>query len=391
MEEKLTQAEKFTRIANALRSRGHSGDIVADEFYSKIKQLPRLTPYARQDLPWCGSAANQAVAVARSYWDARISSKRAFTYSGGKTFYNTDKDGPYPVNDENGNGLIDCSTFIRLVLSGVDYLHSPYVTGKREDGAPRKDLYSWANEDLDANDVRYAADLAEYFFLTGRVLDGFEDLRPGDIIFHATPGSITNRFMCISHVSIVAEEGYHTADGVAYYNVTSDSNNCVVIRSGWGSRDDYVFVARPNYEPARSYPALDENINLLMPPWYSVPKTIKGCTMSVSADGKSMTAVGTPTESVSFTLISGDHPMYLLPGSYKLSGAPARADVTGGYTWGLVVRDSRTNTDYGWDFGNGADFKLDEITPVKVYIYISSSKSPDGYVWTPRLTGKETV
>lgn len=382
-----TQEKNLTKIADALRGRGHKGQIKASEFASKINQLPRLEPYARHDLPWCGSAANQAVAVARSYWDARVSGKRAFTYSGGDTFYNTDES--YPVNDENGKGLIDCSTFIRLVLSGVDYLHSPYATGKREDGAPRKDLYSWANEDLQANNVRYAAELAEYFFLTGRVLDGFEDLRPGDIIFHATPGSINNRFMCISHVSIVAEYGYHTEDGVAYYNVTSDKNGYVVIRSSWGSRDDYVFAARPNYEPTRKYPTLDESINLLTPPWYNVPGTVKGCTMSVSADGKSMTAVGTPTGSASFTLVSKSHPMYLLPGSYKLSGAPKRSDVNSGYSWGLVVRHATTDVDCGWDLGNGAEFTLEEITPVRVYIYISNKRNPDGYTWEPKLIGRE--
>ena len=383
-----TQEKYLSKIADALRGRGHAGQLKASEFHSKINQLPRLTPYTRHDLPWCGSAANQAVAVARSYWDARVSGKRTFTYSGGDTFYNTDE--TYPVNDENGNGLIDCSTFIRLVLSGVDYLHSPYATGNREDGAPRKDLYSWANEDLQANNVRYAAELAEYFFLTGRVLDGLEDLRPGDIIFHAKPGAINNRFMCISHVSIVAEDGFRTEEGVAYYNVTSDSKGYVVLRSSWSFRDDYVFAARPDYEPARSYPALDESINLLTPPWYSVPRTIKGCTMSVSTDGKSMTAVGTPTESVSFTLVSGEHPMYLLPGRYQLSGAPKRPDVTSGYTWGLVVRNSKTNADCGWDFGEGAAFTLEEITPVKVYIYISDKRNPDGYTWVPKLIGKES-
>ena len=381
------QETNLKKIADALRGRGHTGQLKASEFHSKINQLPRLTPYVGRELPWVGFAANQAVAVARSYWDARVSGKRTFTYSGGDTFYNTDE--TYPVNDENGNGLIDCSTFIRLVLSGVDYLHSPYATGNPADGAPRKDLYGWANEDLQSNGLRYAADLAEYFFLTGRVLDGFDDLRPGDILFHATPGSIKNRFMCISHVSIVAEDGFRTEEGVAYYNVTSDSKGYVVLRSSWSSRDDYVFAARPNYEPARSYPALDESINLLMPPWYGVPTTKNGCTMSVSADGRTLTAVGQPTASATFTLISEGHPMYLLPGRYQLSGAPKRPDVTGGYTWGLVVKNVNTGEDCGWDLGEGAEFTLTEITPVRAYIYISKNKNPDGYIWVPKLVGRE--
>lgn len=377
-----TQETNLKKIADALRGRGHTGQLKASEFHSKINQLPRLTPYVGRELPWVGFAANQAVAVARSYWDARVSGKRTFTYSGGDTFYNTDE--TYPVNDENGNGLIDCSTFIRLVLSGVDYLHSPYATGNPADGAPRKDLYGWANEAFQSNGLRYAADLAEYFFLTGRVLDGLEDLRPGDIIFHAKPGAINNRFRCISHVSIVAENVYSE---IQYYNVTAQDK--VVVRSAWSSRDDYVFAARPNYEPARSYPALDESINLLMPPWYGVPTTKYGCTMSVSADGRTLTAVGQPTASATFTLISEGHPMYLLPGRYQLSGAPKRPDVTSGYTWGLVVKNVNTGEDCGWDLGEGAEFTLAETTPVRAYIYISKSRNPDGYIWVPKLVGRE--
>lgn len=372
------QETYLASIANALRGRGHSGSIQASTFASKVNQLPRLTPYTVGNPPWCGSYANQAVDVARSYWDARISGKRKFVYAGGNGVFEGN------LNNADGKGIIDCSTFVRLVLSGVDYLHSPYATGSLADIAPRKDLYSWADENLAANNVRYAADLAEYFFLTGRVLEGFDDLRPGDLLFHAN-GSIKNRFMGISHVSIVAEEGY---DEVNYYNVTDLSN--VIIRTKWSARSDYVFAARPNYEPARSYPALDESINLLTPPWYGVPGTVNGCTMTVSEDGASLEATGTPTAGASFSLVSGSYPMYLRPGKYTLSGAPARSDVTSGYTWGIAVTDPDDATiNYGWDRGAGAEFVLDAITPVKVYIYISSSKSPDGYVWTPKLTGKE--
>lgn len=373
-----TQETYLKGIADALRGRGHNGEIQAKTFASKINQLPRLTPYKSADPVWVGCYANQAVDVARSYWDARISGKRSFAYNGGNGVFEGS------LNDANGNGIIDCSTFIRLVLSGVDYLHSPYATGNLSDIAPRPDLYSWADVALSENNVRYAADLAEYFFLTGRVLNGFDDLRPGDILFHAN-GSIKNRFMGISHVSIVAEEGY---DEINYYNVTDISN--VIIRTKWSARNDYVFAARPDYEPVRSYASLDENINLLTPPWYGAPATVNGCTMSVSADCRSLEATGAPTSGASFSLVSGSYPMYLRPGTYSLSGAPARADVTSGYTWGIAVTDPDDATiNYGWDLGAGAEFTLTEITPVKVYIYISPSKSPDGYVWTPKLVGKE--
>lgn len=383
-EKKSTQQENLYTVAKALRAKGHTGDIRALDYFFKIKQLPRMIPFGGQHIPWVGSAAYQAVAVARTYWEARVSGKKAFTYSGGHTFYNGDEE--HPVHDEEGRGVIDCSTFIRLVLSGVDYLHSPYATGNREDGGTRKDLYSWADASLADNKLRFAADLAEYYFLTGRALDGFDDLRPGDLIFHAKPGAIKNRFRCISHVSIVAEEGY---DELCYYNVTSDSNNFVVVRSKWSSRDDYVFAARPNYEPHRSYPTLDERINLLVPPWYGVPGTIDGSTIEASDDGKSLMVTGTPTTHASFSLINSEYPLYLRPGRYQLSGAPTRPDVTGGKTWGLVVANTRENTAIVWDIGYGAEFTLEEITPVHVYIYVSSSRPPDGYTWVPRLTGTD--
>ena len=95
------------------------------------------------------------------------------------------------------------------------------------------------------------------------------------------------------------------------------------------------------------------------------------------------------TASATFTLISEGHPMYLLPGRYQLSGAPKRPDVTSGYTWGLVVKNVTTGEDCGWDLGEGAEFTLAETTPVRAYIYISKSRNPDGYIWVPKLVGRE--
>ena len=85
------QEENLLSVAKALRNKGHQGDICAKEFYFKVNQLPRMTPFSGQVLPWVGSAAYQAVAVARTYWEARVCGMRKFKYSGGYTFYNEEQ------------------------------------------------------------------------------------------------------------------------------------------------------------------------------------------------------------------------------------------------------------------------------------------------------------
>ena len=119
----MSKQENFlSAIASALRgSSGTSEPIQAAQFATKIRQLKRYR-WADSAPTYCEPRALEAVDVAKSYWIARASGRK-FVYSGGATFL----DGA-PLNNASGQGLIDCSTYIHLVLRGIPYQKSPYVT-----------------------------------------------------------------------------------------------------------------------------------------------------------------------------------------------------------------------------------------------------------------------
>ena len=83
----------------------------------------------------------------QSYWIARASGRK-FVYSGGATFL----DGA-PLNNASGQGLIDCSTYIHLVLRGIPYQKSPYVNTNANAAYNPSDLltntaYTWADDHI---------------------------------------------------------------------------------------------------------------------------------------------------------------------------------------------------------------------------------------------------
>lgn len=350
---------------------------------------------ADEKIIWTGAYANQAVQVARSYWDARVSGKVAFAYNGGHSIFEgllTNSDGEY---------YFDCSTFLLLVsFLGIDFYHSPFylisegsnLTIDPTTIVARND-YPWA---FDRGNVRYAADIAEYFYKQGRVIP-ITEVMPGDITCHAATyedGSyhIKNRFMHISHVGIVAEEKYIQRDSEGkvtyfeYYNVTSVNN--VIIRTQSTSRTDIVFVVRPDYRPRVDVSEVNSNINLM-------PLTYKSCeinssvninnmTFKVNSDG-SITTSKQPTAGTTFYISSKSYPIYLKKGTYKLTGCPKRSDTTTGKTWGLVIK-KKDGTDVAWDLGNGATFTItQDFADIYIYIYVSKVKDSTGYKFTPKL------
>lgn len=177
--------------------------------------------------------ALQAVECAGSYRQARAAG-RAFAYSGGNTFLNGGG-----INDSKGAGMIDCSTYIYLVLCGVPYGGSPYCS----DRLRLERRYPWGDTALlkdcaGHGRYRYAADLARYFFRRHRCFTDPACVQPGDLTFHsARPNS---RFMSITHVGMVAEDTEY------FYNVTDLSDT--VVRSRLSSRKDIVFFVRPDYQ-----------------------------------------------------------------------------------------------------------------------------------------------
>lgn len=350
---------------------------------------------------WSGAYANQVVNVARSYWDARVSGRATFTYNQTSLFEGY-------VTDQNGAYRIDCSTYLSLVLRGIDYKHSPYFgkTGANItiDASTIKPLtvYDWTYDtlnkqptDISSNgNIRNAANIAEFFYLQGRLIPE-DEVMPGDLTFYAAKYDdgtyhINNRFKNVSHIGIVAEEKYIQRDSngkvtsYEFYNVTTVTG--VVIRSKSSARNDFIFAVRPDYTPKTEVSEISD-INLMPIEYHSggVGTTIiNEMSFNVKLDGSIVTS-GQPTTGTTFYLSSKSYPRYLKKGTYLLSGCPSREDVTSGLTWGLIIKKT-DGTQIAWDLGNGVTFEVtDDFIDVYMCIYVSSSLDSTGYTWNPKL------
>lgn len=409
------QQDNLFRIATSIRSsNGESNQIAAKLFYQKILQLKRYM-WSDSNLVYCEPKAMEAVYVARTYWIARAAG-RSFTYTGGQTFLNG-----AALNNSSGSGQIDCSTFIHLVMRGITYDKSPYTNTTANATYNAANLatnteYSWADDHIRSSStiggmVRYAADLAAYYWAAGRAFKDASKRKPGDLIFHSTEQN--DRFMSITHVSIVSE------DVDAYYNVTNIENT--VVRTQYANRnEDIVFFARPDYERiADNTYTFDPNFNYLAYPWICGNSESFGSGVSMTADSSGLTtSCSGATSATQINLVSSAYPLYLPAGSYKLSGAPGyqdrRARVDYSY-WGLRLypSDGRTITSqvtgytspsYGsaptdvvtqsqalvWDKGWGATFTISSGMGFYSNIYISKNPTVTAYnttdTWRPTLT-----
>ncbi len=410
----MSKQENFlSAIASAIRgSSGTSEPIQAAQFATKIQQLRRYR-WADSAPTYCEPRALEAVDVAKSYWIARASGRK-FVYSGGATFL----DGA-PLNNASGQGLIDCSTYIHLVMRGIPYQKSPYVNTNANATYHASDLvtntaYTWADDHIRSSItlggmVRYAADLAAYYWAAGRAFTDASLRKPGDLIFHSTKQN--SRFLSISHVSMVSD------DIDRFYNVTDLSNT--VVRTNYANRNaDIVFFARPDYEriPQQTY-TFDPNHNYLAYPWiFGDSKTYpSGVTATASESGIS-TACSGATAATVIPLVSSNYPLYLPAGTYLLSGTPSYSDrrarvdysywgirlypsdgrsitsqVTG-YTSAKYSSDPTTVTqtqDHVWEKGYGATFSIAEPMSFYCSIYISWTPNDAAYsgsdLWAPRL------
>ena len=411
----MSKQENFlSAIAKAIRgSSGTSEPIQAAHFATKIQQLKRYR-WADSAPTYCEPRALEAVDVAKSYWIARASGRK-FVYSGGVTFL----DGAL-LNNASGQGLIDCSTYIHLVMRGIPYHKSPYTNTAANatynaSALATNTAYAWADDHIRQSAtlggmVRYAADLAAYYWAAGRAFTDASLRKPGDLIFHSTHQN--NRFMSMSHVSIVSDNIDQ------YYNVTDVANT--VVRTNYANRNaDIVFFARPDYErlPQQSY-TFDPNHNYLAYPWiFGDRKTYASGVTATASESGVTTACSGATAATTIPLVSSSYPLYLPAGTYHLSGTPAysdrRARVDYSY-WGLRLypADGRTITSqvvgytsasYGaaptasvsqsqalvWEKGYGATFSIDSPMSFYCNIYISKTPSASAYsgtdLWTPTL------
>ena len=384
--------------------------------------------------PYCPELALEAVNVAKSYRDAVDNNYASFVYSGGATFLD---DGV--VKDSDGMCRIDCSTYIHLVMRGIDYEHSPYAMTLPENNFPAEDLitnwaYSWADDSLrasrtlsnalrtheDGKLVRFAADLAAYYWAGKRVFPytaaTLDYVKPGDLVFYSR--SDKDRFMHISHVGIVLDNnlaGYED-NVLRMYNVmNSDNDNAPVVTISRVQQENrtIAFFARPDYAGTARHVTLP-GTNYLDAPWsFNISDGKAKSNVLVTPNYQAGT-IWTGTDGVTevndetlIILFDSKHPFYLPAGTYHLSGAPAHPDIRSEYgrtRWGLRVypfegeripfsqtgledvsvsttqtkTDSPTGDSYTkiWDVGFGADFTLSSGRWMRASIYISST--PDG-------------
>lgn len=425
-----TQREKFTAIANAIRGKSHrTSTIVADNFPKEIEALPMYDYKISGPLPRLGQSnldnAYEAVKASISYWNAKKCGIETFAYSDGSGPLKGDTSAT--LRNSSGQAVIDCSTFVGLVLRGIDYLSSPYYGTTATTCNPRdikcKTGTTWAETYLDLQGARYAgpptfpaythltednhyrvitaSDIAQYYESLGLLWyanDTSMAPRVGDICFfykESSDGSLTypNRFLGISHVGIMTDPEH-------YLNATDYPSAGNLIRTATSARPPFAY-ARPFYG-ALTTGTVDtlttSGVDLVPDVWSDLAQgstTINGA--AVTLNKKSFNITAKPSSGFARDIVSAACPLYLPAGTYHLSGvvnntgsntryqhsyfgvrvydASSGNGITGITTTssgqaasGQSVTQSRTPV---WDIGGGAQFTLSSPTYIRLSFYTS--------------------
>lgn len=313
-----------------------------------IDRLRRMTLYPKGlDNGFIG---NRVAKVAASY--RYMALKEADVVGTGEDFDYNDNINVFntqPTEDKNGNtvysarvrnddglAVLDCSSFIGLVLRGIPYKNSPFTNQVYKDNpearwVPAQEMKygheGWEFEIIDEqppgeyrntgfegySSIRGATQFAEFFYKYGYVVYDFsrdgkatKDLidvvKPGDLIFLSnfdSNGNLisarrdTNTFRAVHHIGIAAErQGY-------WYHVTpskSDPDNEIgVVYAKWTSNLGTIsLICRPNYTHGGLSAEIPLNKNLLGFPW-------RGTGLSVTSYGVTATAAGDDGERLEIT------------------------------------------------------------------------------------------
>ncbi len=215
-----------------------------------------VSPPAAPSVAYHQTGAEQAAAIAQSYVDAQLSG-RTFHY--GANFFHDDTD---TINDASGAAMMQCDTYIGMVLRGIPYLQSPYANTTSDFTYHYDDMmnhanpnhYAWCDRILDKirdqkylhRDVKFAADYAWMCWgMAGSVFTDPTYAKTGDLVFWKRANKC-DYFDNIAHVAMLKME-----DGVPYiYEVTgSGESGGKVLRKV--RLDDKAerpsYFARPDY------------------------------------------------------------------------------------------------------------------------------------------------
>lgn len=205
------------------------GDTTIPELYTRLFLAGEIKkPPTDTDIPYDETGARQALDLAQSYVDAQLSG-RQFSY--GKNWLYTKSD----ILNVGGAGMVECDTYMALVLRGVDYANSPYALPTSTETFDYDTLhlnpheYPWVTRLLETireniylhRDVRFAPDIAWMMWFLGGVFSDINNAHPGDLVFWNNPLKNTY-FGQVSHVGLLDFDGVGTP---WVYEVTTEANS----------------------------------------------------------------------------------------------------------------------------------------------------------------------
>lgn len=411
----------FTRIANAIRYvNGKDERMNATDFPKHIRDIKSgvgLMRNIRKQDYYNYIYGIQASNVAKSYYNARkLGVEFKYTQS-----HSCLTDGV--LTDENGYCLFDCSTFIGLVLRGIEFKDSPYyhVYGQpnRTLGSLNVDLdfipnlakrseYDWAFTSFDKQkgddfnnlkvhgyrSLRTASHLAEYFYQCGQVL--YEnpssvpyDLLPGDLVFWAKPNASEEQkksFRSISHVGIIGRDANTVIHVTGYEDVKGDT---VFYAKLINNADNISLIIRPNY--CKGFKEVPLNTNIIPNNYFSENITIEDLEKiennivikQLLEGGFSISRDTVGDKNNYYWLVAESYNLELSKGKYYLSGCgvcPSASDDTTVRDFGLLIYDVETGLPIEnvtgaevIDKGEGDHFEISETTKVKICLYTNST------------------
>ena len=427
-----TQEQHLSAIADAIREKtGGSSPIVASSYPEAIRGITTAVPHVvgpstvtPDDSSFEG--AWQAAMAATDYWNAKASGTRVFAYSDGDGCL---KPGGV-VNDSTGRAVMDCSTYMGLVLRGLGYLASPYgmngaANATVDPATVKASSEWWCEPDVDRQtDARCsdlgmrlgsayraitASDMARYLECQGLTWSPGERIpRVGDLCFFSKTGAdgtlhYPQRWRGVSHVGIMVGP-------VHFLNITDYPQSGHLIRTDVGTRPPELY-GRPLWgglsRGASGDLAPNSGLSLLPGLWSGVRQgssNVSGAALNCS--GLSLAISGKPSSALVLDLVQSGCPLCLPAGTYRISGV---SNHTGSNTvsathslWGLRVYNAATGAGIAgttrssnganssqrtpvWDVGGGGEFTLASQTLVRVDFYGTSSRDLSGISVDARL------
>lgn len=209
-----------------------------------------------------GVYRQQAVDIAKSYYDARLDGRKFGYGTNFITFTNSKV-----VNNSGGLAMMECDTLVALVMLGIDYDHSPYANETPSYEYDFDNLtinpnnytwtLPWTYNDVVGRKVTYTGAECWYWWDNARVFSDINQIAKGDVIIFRRDNA-TPFFDSITHtgiIDIVRENGvdvpyiYHvqgagpTGSPMSYERLSD-----VLARRREDINKGEVYFARPAYD-----------------------------------------------------------------------------------------------------------------------------------------------